>query len=525
MSLRLFFNKLNHRNTRIFPKFPMITKIVLISLITVGISAFAIHAFASNNVLKDTIDGMQAGGNLESWLGKDSLRINSVGMLNALTDIQDAPPDIINGISSTGKLPLWIPGGLVGSATNAVAFLYNPPASGIEYLAQMKDSFLGKSAYAQTGGIGFQGLQPILPIWRAFRNVVYILSSLIFIIIGIMIMLRVKISPQAVINLQNAIPQLITALILVTFSYAIAGLIIDLAYVIQGLTLAVIFNGLGKGLADNLLRQTITQPFSTNFAALSSYNFGTVLWLSIKNLDILVISLIGALIGGIIGAFIGQAAIPVPVLGGIVGAIGGVGVGEIIFAIIICIFVSFLIIKFLFGLIKCYVTLIIAIVLGPLEIGMGAFPNSKMNFSSWIMDVIANIAVFPISLIFLVLVNVIAESSSGLWTPSIIGFAGATANLMPFIIAIGGLMLLPKLPEMIPEFIFKIKPSPWGQAIGEGMGTYLGKPTKFIGQAGAEATGDYIDTQKKGGRGKFWDILGSGVDAARTSGLISKKKP
>ena len=120
----------------------------------------------------------------------------------------------------------------------------------IEYIAQVKDNFLGKPAYAQ--GIGFQGLQFLLPLWRGFRNMVYVFSTIIFLIIGIMIILRVKVSPQAVITIQSAVPQIITTLILVTFSYAIAGLVIDLANIIQAIVVAMLFSVKGVSLDSAL---------------------------------------------------------------------------------------------------------------------------------------------------------------------------------------------------------------------------------------------------------------------------------
>ena len=46
-----------------------------------------------------------------------------------------------------------------------------------------------------------------------------------------MIMFRVKINPQTVVSLQTMIPKLVTTLILITFSFAIAGLVIDMIYV------------------------------------------------------------------------------------------------------------------------------------------------------------------------------------------------------------------------------------------------------------------------------------------------------
>src|SRR5258708_14361646 len=50
-----------------------------------------------------------------------------------------------------------------------------------------------------------------------------------------MIMFRVKISPQVVVSVQSALPKIAIALVLVTFSYAIAGFLIDIMYVFVGL--------------------------------------------------------------------------------------------------------------------------------------------------------------------------------------------------------------------------------------------------------------------------------------------------
>jgi len=134
----------------------------------------------------------------------------------------------------------YVPGGAIGQLNEAIVALHEPPASGIEYIAQVRDNFLGKPAYAQNNS--FQKLQFILPLWRIFRNVVYLLSTILFIVVGVMIMLRVKVSPQAVITVQSAIPRIITVLILVTFSYAIAGLVLDLCNLLQAITTSLLFS-------------------------------------------------------------------------------------------------------------------------------------------------------------------------------------------------------------------------------------------------------------------------------------------
>src|SRR5690606_17169499 len=76
----------------------------------------------------------------------------------------------------------------------------------------------------------FAGLLPLMGIWTAMRNIVYLLFVLIFIILGLGIMFRLQIDPRAVLSIQSQLPRIVIALILVTFSYAIAGFLIDLMY-------------------------------------------------------------------------------------------------------------------------------------------------------------------------------------------------------------------------------------------------------------------------------------------------------
>lgn len=114
------------------------------------------------------------------------------------------------------------------------------PASGINYVASALDKLGVPSAYAQEGGFGFNTLSPILGLWQASRNAAYSLVTLSVIVLAFMIMFRTKISPQASVTVQSAIPRIIIGLILITFSYAIAGFIIDLSYILIGIIAAVV---------------------------------------------------------------------------------------------------------------------------------------------------------------------------------------------------------------------------------------------------------------------------------------------
>ncbi len=463
--------------------------LIFLPLFVVCCLLFSSSTLAADNLIKDKFDAIKQGGNQESWLSSSF----ETQIILGVKSLAGEPQFNDDGSIKYG----WIPGGVIGATNNFVGYLYRPPASGINYIANTFNNFLGvKSAYAQ--GVGFRGLEPLMLVWRSFRNAVYMLSSVIFIVIGIMIILRVKVSPQAVITIQNAIPNLITTLILVTFSYAIAGLLIDLSYFIQGVGVSLILypspainsllDTLQKAPIIGLLFSHIPRPdlnpdITFLFSLLAIPAIGTIC------LGLL----IGYIIGGIISAPLGVSA----PFSGVTQLIIGANLGSLTAAIILLILlimIFFWVTKFTLGLFKCYATLIFKIVIAPLEIGLGAFPNMKMGFSTWIMDVIANLAVFVFSYLFLLLSNAIiiqillgdvASTATnifeiftkgqfppdiGLWVPNLLQ-SGSLPIPGTYIavcaISLSTLLLLSKLPDMIPQFVFMLKPSPWGQAIGQ----------------------------------------------------------
>jgi len=321
--------------------------------------------------------------------------------------------------------------GALRSVSNYIAAVYqNPPASFQVYYADLKSNFLGKPAYAQ-GGIGFTGLQSILPIWKAFRNITYSLSAIVFVVLGIMIMFRVKISPQAVLTIQAAIPKVIITLILITFSYAIAGLVIDFSYFIVALVLTTLqASGLSIG------GQTIPD--------LTQAGFIDMLQLMFRALPVATLTIIPMILSAIVGGLIGSAG--GPGVGTAIGALVGIPAGYALFSLIFLIILLVWLIKFFFGLIKCYMQVILKIILAPLEIGIGAFPGIQAGFGNWLKGLIANLAVFPISILFMVIVNSIIEatqSASPIWAPSLI--AGGDLDRNPLIYLVPHLLSGPPL--------------------------------------------------------------------------------
>jgi hypothetical protein len=414
------------------------------------------------------------GVNYESW--------SSAGLTNTIYNFYA----IANGTDSAklnedGTIT-YQPGGLMSSTSNIIASAFTPMASGVEYVAQIKNNFLGKPVYA-ANQTGFEGLSSIMNLWKMSRNIVYVLISLVFIGIGIMIMLRIKISPQATVTIQSSIPKIISTLILVTFSYAIAGFCIDLINLIQAFAISLLFNGLGKNLTDNLfplgwsnisiqrLIEIIKQSFGTNaysFSNLNNLNLWGVMSLVQRLAPNFIILLLGGVIGGIMGAGVGASAGPVGVA---TGAAAGGAVGGLLIGLIITIVIFIYLIKFGFGLAKCYLVTLIKIIFAPFEILLGAFPNSKNGFSSWLIGVVANLAVFPVSVLFLIVANLLIDSvggvGTGLWAPTLV--QGPYVWFLPLMIGLAAIAMLSKLPTLIPEAIFQIKPSPFGKAIGEGF--------------------------------------------------------
>ena len=301
--------------------------------------------------------------------------------------------------------------GAIQFTTKMIAALYSaPPASGIYYAYNILHRIGAVPAYAQ--GTGFTGLQPIIRIWKAFRDVVYVLFTIIFIGIGIAIILRIKISPQAVITIENALPRLISALILVTFSYAIAGFMIDLMYVLMALTIVTLKPLIPGNLAGHL----------GDIKSLVNYGFFSLVppFTTMIGKGTLLFSFIGGLLGALGGAVVGGvvgSAIPIPIvgniIGGIVGAAVGIPIGVAVVILIFCVIALFAFIKLFISLVKGYIKIILSIILSPFQIAMGALPIGikGFGFGAWLKGIITELLVF-VAVLAVALLGIIIGSSA-----------------------------------------------------------------------------------------------------------------
>lgn len=343
--------------------------------------------------------------------------------------------------------------GALGFGSNLVAqILTTPPVSSKEYFADLGKNFgLAKPVYAQ--GAGFIGLQNLLPLWKASRNLAYIFFVIVFLATGLLIMFRVKLDPKTVINIQSAIPKLVIALLLVTFSYAIVGLLLDLSYVLIALGVLAIGGPLGLDVAAEQAKYMhlgLGDAFGLIFGGIARATFSNVITgagASITAIISVIIGVIIASVSGVLGAVV--AALPI---------------------LVISIVVLIEIFKLFFTLLGCYIQIILAVIIAPIQIMLGVVPGSNFGFGAWFKNIIANILVFPaVSLFFLLGWLLTSPKYGPTWVPPV-GFGGLAVSILPVVVGFGMIMTVNKIPQMVKSFFKMAKPVDFGSAIGETLG-------------------------------------------------------
>ncbi len=365
------------------------------------------------------------------------------------------------------------------------------PVSGIAYFKDIAErANLVPEVSAQ--GFGFSAANPILGLWRMVRNVTYFLLILVIIVMSFMIMFRVKTSPQTAITVQSALPKIIVALILITFSYAIAGLLIDLMYVVIGLVAGIISS---SGLVGGDYTDWITM-----------YNALTT--------ERSIFVLLGQfMLTFYIGLFIALFSS---------GAVGfSLGILATLFSplivLILAIVMLFAWFKILWLLFKTFAMILLQIVVGPIMILLGAFGVGG-GFSLWLRNLIAHLAVYPavgfmfiMSFVFLRgaffdregdVVTPFLDSlfpfgvqqtlSGSTWTPPLT--VGSTqVELLWLIASLAVLLLIPQVANIIRGMIEK-RPFQYGTAIGAALAAGAGVATYPI----RETAGLTSETFRKG---------------------------
>ncbi len=375
----------------------------------------------------------------------------------------------------------------VAGIGNYIAMIYaNPPADLALWIRDTGQTlgFLPKQVYAQ--GVGFSGLAPLLPIWKAFRNIAYLLLAIVMIVIGFMVMLRKKIDPKTVVTVQNAIPRIVITLLLITFSYAIVGIMIDLMYLLIAIAVVLIKN---TGLLPELTWfqklfnfQSHEQAFTTGtlpvyVSMLFPWGIGSILDTVYQ-----IFGLGGTITAGVtgagIGALVGAAAGPLAIPGAVIGLAAGAGGVQILVAMLVSLFLLFLFIRLFVLVLSAYINIVLALIIGPIQLLAGAMPGSNA-FASWMLNLTSNMLTFPIIGVMGMIAIALGTAADKyysfwtggngqFWTPPY-GISGGNAQSISALFSLGILMAIPQVVGSVKEALKAKAAVPLTGAFGQAI--------------------------------------------------------
>lgn len=395
------------------------------------------------------------------------------------------PSSLCDAMTPSGvQLYAQVPGGgALGVAKSAVFAMYeSPPVSTDLYLARTFSSLDVSPAYAQgtpptVPGSGSQVLIIVLNLWEVARNITYLLFILMFVVVGLMVMFRRRINPQTIVTIQMALPRLILGLILVTFSYLIASLLVDLAFLGAGF-LGIFFtsafanggifgditgvNAVARGgnvpgiftlffFGTSVVKNTIwgfAQLFAGFFprgtATLGSSN---TLWQSI-------VSFVLA---------------PINTVTGFIGA----GVG-IIIVLVILIAALIQCLRLVWGLLQCYISILVFTVLGPFIILASSLPGQEKLLGFWWRNILGNVLAFPAVfgafLFAAAILQTVTTSSNTGAAAALPLFGGIDTSLLSAMLALGIVLGTPAIPRMTRQLVGAQGLGAIAGAAGQGIG-------------------------------------------------------
>lgn len=403
---------------------------------------------------------------LDSWIGQGDKEnaglIPSIGRSIVTLTIGRGPTE--EG-STTGQVDPN--GGAIGTLSRAVGtMIIDTPVSTEQYFAYLSEMANvgpeGIYAQEQEAFQGFDLLNPILSLWTWARNIVYIFYVVIFLIIGVMIILRQRIGGQIPITVINAIPNVVLSLLLVTFSYAISGVIIDIMHLSMGVVHAGLFGATGPGANVGLGNTSFRNLDMTVFRV-----FGATKITDIEAAIDLPSFETGNDVINSIGLLIEQVA-NLNVLVSVVLAIAGLGA----------------MFKIFFTLLSHWVTLMTYPLVAPFQFLLGSLPGRNALIIQWFNKMIASAGAFVGVYVVFSIMSIITRteaipSETWRWWPPLTGFSSNTETIR-HLLSYALFLLAPTIPAAI-EQALQIKPGQAGVAVQQATAGAWGSVRKFIG--------------------------------------------
>ncbi|MDD5415441.1 MAG: hypothetical protein PHE48_00370 [Candidatus Daviesbacteria bacterium] len=415
-------------------------------------------------------------------------------------------------------------GGTLGAVTSVIGALYmNPPVRTADYLASVGEGLgIVKQAHAQgVTGSGANVLKPIISLWQVSRNISYVIMIIIFVIIGLMIMFRNRINPQTVITAQTALPGLVIGLILITFSYFLAGLISDMAFIgtnIVGYYFSAAQNSPSgstihcpdsSSLVDCTEKANVLSIFSPLTGIIDKNNAATMLsnvWSSLSVEAQRLLTMLAMFITAQTTLQSTEFLKMIPKFGEAVQALlVGITVGATLtnptaliglaLAFIATAILLYSMFKLLLRLINNYITIIFLTITAPFQFLAASLPGRQGIATGWILNMLANILAFPAVLAvfyfvaFLLGPNVEAVKKlpfqvsdktavTGISAFPLLG--GLDLNFINLLLAFGALVALPSIPDIIGKTVGRASQAE--QLIGQGIGAGIAQGRGYAGQ-------------------------------------------
>jgi hypothetical protein len=384
----------------------------------------------SDITVKGNYSGMKEYINLANGVDADETNKGTGGVTDAgvtlFSVVAVLDPSVTPGadqIQQSENIPEDMKAGLIGIADNTITYAYNNYPSSNVYKHLAEEWVPGydtktTSTYAADDTIrnGYDTLMNsgISELWGKVRNLAYVFFVVIMIAVGFMIMFRSKIGGQTLVSLGNFLPGVITSLILITFSFAIAGLLIDLGGVVTSMVAGIYggdnlfsINSLGemmKGLITGSVQNVATGAGAGGAAALG---IGGVLSL-----------LVQAGFAGVLGA----AAAPV---------ILGIGIIGLLVALLIMGVVFVGGIKVIITLYKAYFGILLGVIIAPIQIMVGAFPGQSYATGNWFKSLLKNVLTFPMVFAIVNFPSYLAgQSDISLSLPAKLSYATTNTNAL-----------------------------------------------------------------------------------------------
>lgn len=379
--------------------------------------------------------------------------------------------DGYEGLQSRNDISPIIRDGLIATVDRGMATLYTSTPT-IDLYAHLAEEWVPGYDQSDTGVYaapesGYEELMNagIVDIWANMRNIAYVLFILVMLVAGFMIMFRHKLGGQTLVALGNTLPNIIIALILVTFSFAIAGLVIDLGGVIMLIVQDVL--GLTEYVSTHSLWSLMGLFFQGTGRVLTVAGVGGA------GLAATIIGVLGVL--GVIGAGTGPAG------WFILGGVGIIALAIILF-IIGVVFVGSVMV--LVTLIKAYVGILLNVILAPLQLAAGAMPGNQQMIKSWFNNLFRNVLTFPVVFFLINLPLAMADATNLnlgfpeklVYVDSIADANGMDALAAVFIFALQIFVYF--YAAKVPKFLEAIFPANTPKAIQEGLASAKGGLSK-----------------------------------------------